>query len=497
MKIMFITPPYHCGVVEVAGRWIPLQYVYLAGAARAAGHECIIYDAMSLWHDHEQITTRIATEQPDVVCMSVITATHNAGMEVLENAKRVLPGVTTVLGGVHAHFMARSILEEHPQTVDFIIRGEGEYILPEALEHLGKPDELRKVRGLVFVDGDDIVLNPPALRHQDLDILPTAFDLLDWPTYRYFVIENSRLGAVATSRGCPHGCTFCSQQVFWERTWRARAPAKVVDEIATLKNRFGVNVVLFSDEYPTASRKRWEELLDLLIKADLGVFLLMETRVEDILRDQDILWKYRRAGIVHVYMGVEATDQDTLDLMKKDITVEQSRQALALVTQHGMVTETSLVLGFPHETPESINRTLEMAKHFNPDNAHFLAITPWPYTELYKEFEPYIEVRDYSKYNLIEPIATTKTMSLADLDHAMVDCYRKFYMGKMKDFLTEPDPFRRHYLVEAARLIMGSSFIRKKMATGAGMPKEIRKMIQKLRNHSSTPTTDISAIPRF
>ena len=480
MKVLFVTPPYHCGVVEVAGRWVPLPFVYLAGSVRAAGHEAIIYDAMTKWDTHDDIEDRIRREQPDVVATTAITATINDCLEIFRRARKVAPSAKTVIGGVHPNFMYKEILERTPDLVDIVVRGEGEHAMVEILEHLGDTDALQGVKGIAFLHNDEVVVTPPRPLIQDLETLPTAFDLLDWQDYKYFVIENSRLGAVSTSRGCPHGCTFCSQQRFWNRSWRGREPKAVVDELIYLKTQFGVNVVLLSDEYPTANSHRWEELLDRIIAADLDMYLLMETRVGDILRDESILWKYRKAGIVHVYMGVEATDQETLDLMKKDIEVEMSQKALALVREHGMVTETSLVLGFPHETPESIERTLKLAQHFDPDNAHFLAITPWPYAEMYPDLEPHIVDWDYSNYNLIEPIVKPEQMTIADLNHAMVDCYRKFYMGKLGDFLSEPDPFRKHYLVEAARLIMGSSFIKKKMLTGAGMPKEVRKMIERL-----------------
>ena len=58
---------------------------------------------------------------------------------------------------------------------------------------------------------------------------------------------------------------------------------------------------------PTRDRARWERLLDLLIEARLGVRLLIETRVEDIIRDADLLPKYREAGIIHVYVGAESS----------------------------------------------------------------------------------------------------------------------------------------------------------------------------------------------
>src|SRR5574337_807482 len=56
----------------------------------------------------------------------------------------------------------------------------------------------------------------------------------------------------------------------------------------------------------------------LLIVRDLGITLLLETRVDDILRDAELLPKYRHAGIEHIYVGVESVNQATLDLFKKD-----------------------------------------------------------------------------------------------------------------------------------------------------------------------------------
>jgi anaerobic magnesium-protoporphyrin IX monomethyl ester cyclase len=128
-----------------------------------------------------------------------------------------------------------------------------------------------------------------------------------------------------------------------------------------------------------------------------------------------------------------------------------------------MLSETSFVLGFPHETKETIRRTLEISKHFNPDMAHYLCITPWPYAGLWEEMKDRVRVHDYAKYNLIDPIVEPHAMTLAEVDAAIVACYRDFYMGKMADFMKFPDAFRRNYMLSSMKLIMKSSFLVKKI----------------------------------
>ena len=225
-KVLFITPPYHCGVVEVAGRWIPLHLVYLAGSVREAGFECEIYDAMSLDHGQEDIAREIENRKPDFVATSCITATYPDGLEIMESAKAV--GARTVMGGVHPSFMWREVLEEPGASVDYVVCGEGEETLVELLIALRDGGDLAKIRGLAYRDDGKPRATPVRPRLPKLDGLPLAWDLLDWSTYTYFVYPGSRLGAISTSRGCMHGCTFCSQQKFWQRSWRGRSPEAVV-----------------------------------------------------------------------------------------------------------------------------------------------------------------------------------------------------------------------------------------------------------------------------
>ena len=289
-------------------------------------------------------------------------------------------------------------------------------------------------------------------------------------------------GAIDTSRGCDKECTFCSQQKFWEKSWRGRDPLKVVEEIECLHTTFGVNVFLITDEYPNRDRERWETFLDLMIGKGLPVYLLMETRAPDIIRDREIIRKYRKAGIVYISIGIGTADRPAFGDDEKKPEEDEVKQALDLIHEQGIVSEASFMLGFPEETGASVKRTLQLAQYYNPDNAHFLAITPWPYVDLYPDVAPYIKVRDYARYNLIEPVIAPKRMTLDEVDAAIVECYRKFYFRKVTEVLTLTDPFKRDYLLRTMRLIMSSSFIIKKLgvATQKSMPRKMEELVGRM-----------------
>lgn len=477
-RVLFITPPYHCGVVEVAGRWVPLSFAYLAASARKAGYEPVIYDAMTKDVGLKEIEQKIIDTRPVVVAVTAITSTAPDSLEVLRIAKQVNPEIITIIGGVHPTFMYKEMLQSG--FADYVVRGEGEETLAELLISIREGGSIDQIKGLAYRQGHRCVATAPRPFMQDLDSIMPCWDLIEWKDYRYFVIPGSRLGAVSTSRGCGHNCTFCSQQKFWNQTWRGRRPENVVSEMEYLLKTYGVNVILIPDEYPTSDRARWERILDLLIQKDMGIYLLMETRAEDILRDRDILWKYRKAGVIHIYIGVEATNQATLDMIKKDIRVETGIEAIKLIHEHGMITETSFILGFPHETADTIKTTLSLAKVYNPDFAHFLALAPWPYADMYSDMKPYIVTKDYRKYNLIDPVIKPREMTTVDIDRAIINCYQQFYMGKLNEIIAMQDAFKRDYLIRSMKLMMSSSFIKDKLGAIGSIPPAVQSLLKKV-----------------
>lgn len=463
---------------EIAGRWIPLGLICLAGAARQAGLAVEIYDAMAKGHGYPEIERRFRESLAEYVASSAITATVNDAVKTLELAKKVKPDTVTILGGVHPTFMFEEVLASSA-AVDYIVIGEGEATLRHLLEVLETGGDPKTVPGIAFRRDGELVKTARRALMASLDDLPAAWDILDWADYYSLVIPDSRLGAISTSRGCLHDCTFCSQQTFWEQSWRARDPRKVADELEYLYRTYQVNVFLITDEHPTRDRERWETLLDAVIARDLPIHLLMETRGADILRDADIIPKYRKAGVIYLSIGIETADQAVLHAVKKEMPAEEAKQAIDLLREQEIVSEASFMFGFPDETPESIRNTMQLVQECNPDIANFLIYTPWPYAAGYAGLKPQVKVHDYGKYNMVDPVLEPYHMSMLQVEVAQADCYRRFYMSKIMDFMTMKATFRRDYLMKITKLFMSSSFVMKKLSVG--MLGKIPAMMDEMR----------------
>ncbi len=254
-RVALVTAPYHSGVVESAGTWLNVGFVYIAGALREAGYEVDYYDAMAKWDDWDAIRTRLTEFRPDVVATSAFTAAIVVGTELLKLAREIDPQVITVIGNVHATFSYQELLEHSHDVIDYIIRGEGEVTMPALLDALNRGDDPSSIRGIAYyrrlpederpkgatlLRTGSVVATPPAPFIQDLDSLPTAWDLVEWPIYTYRAKNTARLAIVSSSRGCMQNCSFCSQKLFWNKSWRARSPENFVAELEMLRDRHGV-----------------------------------------------------------------------------------------------------------------------------------------------------------------------------------------------------------------------------------------------------------------
>jgi anaerobic magnesium-protoporphyrin IX monomethyl ester cyclase len=451
MRIVFVHPNYHSGGAEIAGNWPPAWVAYLAGSLKAKGFDDIHFiDAMTMNVPSEDLRARLVELQPDIIGVTSITPSIYAAEEVLKLASEAIPNAVRVLGGVHATFMFRQVLSEAPW-VDVIVRGEGEEImvaLAEAVRDNRWPADRRKIKGLAFRDGEEIVATQAASTVKDLASIKPDWTLIDWPHYIYIPL-GVRVAIPNMARGCPFTCSFCSQWKFW-RDYRVRDPKAVADEIEDLVTNHQVGFFILADEEPTINKRKFVEFCQELIDRGLNerVKWGINTRVTDIYRDRDLLKFYRKAGLVHVSLGTEAAAQLKLDMFNKETTVAQNKEAIRLLREADIFTEAQFIVGLDNETPETLEETYRMAWDWQPDLANWSMYTPWPFTPLFQEIKDQVEVFDFSKYNFVTPIMKPAAMTRGELLDGVMKNYRRFYMKKaLFHYPWRGTGFRRRYLL--------------------------------------------------
>jgi anaerobic magnesium-protoporphyrin IX monomethyl ester cyclase len=384
MRIVLVNPPYQTLTSNLGvGHQVPLGLLMVGGALLDAGHQVRLIDAEARRLRPARVAREVAEFRADAVMTGHAGSSpaHPVCMRTLDAIKRAVPGAVSVYGGVYPSYHADEILRSCPQ-VDAIVRGEGEATAPALAEALGRRD-LAGVRGVSFRQHGRVVHNEPRQPIADMDRCRAAWELIDgWDRYQCFGL--GRAAIVQFSRGCPHRCTYCGQHDFWVK-WRHRDPARVAEEIAALRHTHGVRFVTLADENPTTSPKLWRALLEEIASRDLGVHFFATIRAGDIVRDAEILPLYRRAGILYILLGIDATDPATLAQVNKRSTTSVDARACGLLRDHGIRSIAGHIVGLGNETWADFRRARRALHAYDADLLNVMYATPHAWTPFARE----------------------------------------------------------------------------------------------------------------
>lgn len=287
--------------------------------------------------------------------------------------------------GVTAHFTAGghfpSLAPEETldllPALDTVVRFEGELTLTELMAHLDAPESWGAIQGLAFRQDGHVVLTPPRPLIADLDSLPPV--ARDEPKE---VGGGLLMASMLASRGCLYNCAFCSIRQFYGSSpgplRRARSPEAVVDEMAGLYNGAGVRIFLFQDDdfaARTHAQRAWvQAFMDALVAAGLvgdgraKVGWKISCRVDDLA--PDILEAMLDHGLVGVYLGVESGSEQGLKVLNKRVTVDQNRQAIALLKAYDVAMSMGFMLFDPGSTVATLRENIRFLRETGADG-HF------------------------------------------------------------------------------------------------------------------------------
>ncbi|MCJ7470758.1 B12-binding domain-containing radical SAM protein, partial [Candidatus Bathyarchaeota archaeon] len=378
---------------------------------------------------------RIESSNPDIVASSSL-ATCNTYVVVrtLETAKKVNSDIITVAGGQHFTATSQESLEEYPE-IDVVVRGEGERTLTEFVKNASNKRALPKIEGISFRHGGKIVHNPARPLIENLDELPyPGYHLVKNSISKYHFAAMSgrdvRFALIEGGRGCPHECTFCTQWQHWQRTWRAKSPQRIADEMEFCHRNFGSEFIWLTDDNLGAG-SRIGDIADEIIKREMpdDVTWFVQARCDDIVRNKEVLPKLRKSGLNWVLLGVENSELSTLESFKKGITPDDAKTAVKLLKENDIFAHAMFIIGNRKDTKESISRLREFADELDPDFAMFGILTPFPGNEVYDEAKRngWIEDTNWSHYDMVHAIMPTETLSTKEVQEELYKCYRSFY----------------------------------------------------------------------
>jgi radical SAM superfamily enzyme YgiQ (UPF0313 family) len=327
-----------------------------------------------------------------VVGITCYTSEVKSAIEITDFVKENF-NIPVVWGGWHPTLFPGQTCED--KNIDFVVIKEGDYTMLKLVQSLEGKGRLQDISGLVYKEGNKVVVNEPNgfINMEELPLV--KYDLVDVSRYSRMKLTDrfSRLKNVwlpyQSSRGCPHRCTFCINTVTNNRKYRKKSVKKVIEEVRALIEKYGLTHLRIIDDNFFLDRERVKEICEGFIKNDFCITWDAECRA-DYFRDGHLDYKLlelcTKSRLIEVTIGCESGSQRILDLMRKDIKVEQIINCVKQCHKHKIIPRCSFMMGIPGESKDDILQTAKLInrlREIEPEMACGVAtFRPYPKSEM-------------------------------------------------------------------------------------------------------------------
>ncbi|MDD5145721.1 MAG: radical SAM protein [Candidatus Pacebacteria bacterium] len=394
----------------------PQGLCFLAAVLREKGYAVKIIDAEATGEGDAIILNMVRAENPDYIGISATILSIFRAAEYVKMFRENFPDKKIILGGPQITASPEETMKIVPG-IDAGILGEGEITILELLNAFKNKGDLNSVKGLILKEGDVLKRTAPREFIQNLDDLPLpAWDLLPSLTQYYSTsaITYKRTPAInlVTSRGCPNQCIFCDRSVFG-RKWRAFSPNRIIEMVKVLVNKYGIKDIYFDDDHFLVSKERVKEFCRLLKEEKIDLTWSAVGRIDSV--DEELISIIKSVGCHQLEFGLESGSQKILDILKKNVKVENVERNLKMVKAAGLSIKGLFMVGSPGETEETLKETEDFIKRVGITRLSVASFTPLPGSEVYSKAKEYgLFDDDWRKMNLrntlFVPWGVTKEM---------------------------------------------------------------------------------------
>lgn len=382
-----------------------LMYIYSYLRKYAPQHRLELYDASLLLEENqsmnmdwlwEELRKKIKDFSPDMIGISALYYSNAYIVDkTAQLIKDINSNIIVVIGGSYPSHLPHVALKL--KEIDYCVFSEGEYTFCKLVNALETGASLDEINGIAYKNSNDtILINNKKEYIVDLDSIPFpdrgAVPFEKYLTggrrvvYRYYAPEDLRIGSLTSTRGCPHRCTFCGSKSFWGQRIRFRTPENVIEEMIEMRDKYGVNTFVFNDDNMCSNRKYFMELLDLMIKHLPGIKWHSGGGLNiRAINREDLIQKMCESGICLFNLAIESGKNQTLKSIKKPLKIEESENIVKLIRKHSEIPiHGYFVIGFPSETIEDMQMTINFAKKLELDWSTISNLQPFPGSELYE-----------------------------------------------------------------------------------------------------------------
>lgn len=347
-------------------------------------------DIVRIGLSFEEIESIIRDYAPDIVGVNnLFTKQRDNAHKIYEISKKIDGSIITIAGGAHPTAMPELALSD--KNLDYVVIGEGEQSLIDLIKVIEGKSDYSALDGLGYRQNGKIKIIPKTKFIQDLDTIPfPARHLLD--INKYFGLEAShgerrykKFSPIITSRGCSAKCTFCTAYKVWGRKFRYRSAENVVAELKFLKDKYGIEEIMFEDDNVTLNPKRAEKIFDGMIDNKLDLKWDTPNGVAAWTLSEKLISKMKKSGCYKINFALESGNQYVLNnIIKKPLKLEKVSPLIKYAKRIGLDVGIFLVIGMPGETEEQMWDSFKMAKKLGIFFPHISVATPYPGSELYE-----------------------------------------------------------------------------------------------------------------
>jgi anaerobic magnesium-protoporphyrin IX monomethyl ester cyclase len=406
-----------------ATQWPPLSLATAAALLERDGHTIKVMDFPALGSNHGSLVEMVQKDQPHFAIWNTGTPSLKSDLSLARIVKEVAPETITGIMGTE--------VTVHPDkalglpSIDVVIRREPEQTIRNLCLH--EDGKWASIDGISYRDHSDGKIH----HNPDADFLPP--EAIPAPAWRYLDIRPYCLPLkgrpfliVAPIRGCPYPCSFCTAPIYYGKALRRRPIKDVVDEIEEDIRTFKVkDFFIWADTF-TADREYVKRFCREIIDRCLPISWTCNSRVDTV--DGELLALMKRAGLWMISFGVESGNNEILQSTGKNITAEQSREALSLTSQLGIRASGHFIFGLPGETEKTMEETLAFALDVPLDITQFYTAAPFPGTALHALALRKGWLRGNRGFSQSRAVMDLPGLPAHRVDRFRRYAYRRFYM---------------------------------------------------------------------